>query len=79
MYTTATAPMNPHNTVARLSESQGARRSADTSKTTLKCTMVGVEYTAPTWAARTGGRAAISVMTTNCSPINAPPAEPTMT
>src|SRR5579883_2059352 len=41
--------------------------------------IVGVPNAAPASAARSAGLAAMSVMTTNCKPISAPAAEPTMT
>jgi hypothetical protein len=58
---------------------QGARSTADSSSTLLKCMTVGVANAAPTSGARTGGLSAMSVMTTNCSPTSAPAAEPTIT
>jgi hypothetical protein len=41
--------------------------------------MFGVANAAPASAPRNGGLCAISVITTNCKPIKAPPAEPTIT
>jgi hypothetical protein len=58
---------------------QGARSKADTSRMALKWMMVGVEKTGPATAIMGDGFSAIRVMTTNCRPISAPAAPPTIT
>src|SRR5689334_7672769 len=60
-------------------ECQGARERADTSNTAPKWTTVGVAKAGPASSAWTGGRSATRVITTNCNPMSAPAAEPTMT
>ncbi len=53
--------------------------SAHKSNDALKCTIVGVANAALALAASFGGFSAISVTTTNCKPISAPAAAPTIT
>jgi len=52
---------------------------AETSSAALKCTIVGVTKAAPARCISLTGFSAMSVITTNCKPISAPAAEPTMT
>jgi hypothetical protein len=58
---------------------QGARESAANSNAAPKWTTVGVPNAAEPSGEALVGLCAISVTTTNCKPINAPAAEPTMT
>jgi len=57
---------------------QGARINADKNSTVPKCTIVGVPNAALAAPVPACARSATSVRTTNCNPIKAPAAEPTI-
>lgn len=78
-YAIPAGPTKPQGAAATAMDPQGARRTADKNNTALKWTIVGVANAAPASAARTTGLSAMSAMTTNCNPIKAPAAEPTIT
>jgi hypothetical protein len=71
--------VRPQAIAANSAPGQGTRIRAETSSTALKCTIVGVAKAAPARCMSFTGFSAISVITTNCNPISAPAAEPTMT
>jgi len=78
MYIVPANPTNPHRIAAGAIACQGTRIKADRSSAALKCTTLGEENAAPASGDASCGLSASSVMTTNCRPISAPAAAPTM-
>jgi hypothetical protein len=65
--------------VAALTSCQGIWTSADSKRQAPKWTTVGVAKARPASDMPACGLSAIKVMTTNCRPISAPAADPTIT
>ena len=70
--------MRPHSTAGAVIARHGASSSPANTSVRLKCMTVGLANAAPAAAVSSDTRPATSVMTTNCNPMSAPAAPPTI-